>query len=134
MPNDEDPAYEVGYGKPPQRTRFKQGESGNPRGRPRGSKNLAVLFERELSEQVVINENGRRKKITKQAAMVKHLVNKAVSGDRRLMELLLSEIRALEARIASNPSNPGLDEADREVMRQIHDRMRRLMQGEKEGG
>jgi hypothetical protein len=122
----------VGYGKPPQHTRFKKGESGNPTGRPKGSKNLTTLLEKELKQRVVVTENGRRRSITKQEAMVKHLVNKAVSGDRALMQLLLEEIRLLEVRAASSPSGTNLDEADREVMRQIQERMRHLMRGENE--
>jgi Family of unknown function (DUF5681) len=57
--------YEVGYGKPLRETRFKQGQSGNVRGRPRGSKNLATVMLKELSERLTISENGRRRKITK---------------------------------------------------------------------
>ena len=132
MPDNRDSDYQVGYGKPPQHTRFKKGESGNPTGRPKGSKNLTTLLEKELKQRVVVTENGRRRSITKQEAMVKHLVNKAVSGDRSLMQLLLDEIRLLEARAASSPSGTNLDEADREVMRQIQERMRGLMKGEKE--
>ncbi len=132
MPDNRDSDYQVGYGKPPQHTRFKKGESGNPTGRPKGSKNLTTLLEKELKQRVVVTENGRRRSITKQEAMVKHLVNKAVSGDRPLMQLLLDEIRLVEARAASSPSGTNLDEADREVMRQIQERMRRLMKGEEE--
>jgi hypothetical protein len=132
MPDNRDSDYQVGYGKPPQHTRFKKGESGNPTGRPKGSKNLTTLLEKELKQRVVVTENGRRRSITKQEAMVKHLVNKAVSGDRPLMQLLLEEIRLLEARAASSPSGTNLDEADREVMRQIQERMRGLVKGEKE--
>jgi hypothetical protein len=132
MPDSRDSDYQVGYAKPPQHTRFKKGESGNPTGRPKGSKNLTTLLEKELKQRVVVTENGRRRSITKQEAMVKHLVNKAVSGDRPLMQLLLDEIRLLEARGASSPSGANLDEADREVMRQIQERMRRLMKGEEE--
>jgi Family of unknown function (DUF5681) len=134
MPDNRDSDYQVGYGKPPQHTRFKKGESGNPTGRPKNSKNLTTLLEKELKQRVVITENGRRRSITKQEAMVKHLVNKAVSGDRPLMQLLLEEIRLLEARAASSPSDASIDEADREVMRQIQERMRRLMKGEEENG
>jgi hypothetical protein len=65
MPTEQNPEYEVGYKKPPQRSRFKKGESGNPNGRPRGSKNLATLLEKELRQRVVVNENGRRRSITK---------------------------------------------------------------------
>jgi hypothetical protein len=132
MPDNGDSDYPVGYGKPPQHTRFRKGESGNPSGRPKGSKNLTTLLEKELKQRVVVTENGRRRSITKQEAMVKHLVNKAVSGDRALMQLLIEEIRLLEARAASSPSGTNLDEADREVMRQIQERMRGLMKGEKE--
>jgi hypothetical protein len=132
MPDNRDSDYQVGYGKPPQHTRFKQGESGNPTGRPKGSKNLTTLLEKELKQRVLVTENGRRRSITKQEAMVKHLVNKAVSGDRSLMQLLLEEIRLSEARLASSPSNANLEEADHEVMRQIEERMRQLMKGEKE--
>jgi hypothetical protein len=67
--------------------------------------------------------------------MVKHLVNKAVSGDRPLMQLLLVEMRLLEARAAlSSSGKEVLAEADREVMRQLQERMRRLIQaGGKDG-
>src|SRR5260370_10634823 len=55
----------VGYCNPPERTRFKKGRSGNPQGRPRGTFNMATVLERTLREKVVINENGKRKTITK---------------------------------------------------------------------
>jgi hypothetical protein len=134
MPDNRDSDYPVGYGKPPPHTRFKKGESGNPTGRPKGSKNLTTLLDKELKQRVVVTENGRRRSITKQEALVKHLVNKAVSGDRPLMQMLLDEIRLLEARATSSPSGTNLSEADREVMHQIQERMRRLMKGEKENG
>jgi Family of unknown function (DUF5681) len=127
MPTEQNPEYEVGYKKPPQRSRFKKGESGNPNGRPRGSKNLATLLEKELRQRVMVNENGRRRSITKQEAMVKHLVNKALSGDRRLLQLMLEEIRLLEARAASS-ATATIDDADHQVMRQIQERLRRAAQ------
>ena len=132
MPDNRDSDYQVGYGNPAHHTWFKKGQSGNPTGRPRGSKNLTTLLEKELKQRVVVTENGRRRSITKQEAMVKHLVNKAISGDRQLMQLLLDEVRLLEARVASSPSGASLDEADREVMHQIQERMRGLMKREKE--
>jgi Family of unknown function (DUF5681) len=52
---------DVGYGKPPQATRFKKGVSGNPKGRPKGSLNIATVFTKTLRERVVINEHGQRK-------------------------------------------------------------------------
>ena len=75
--------YPVGYGKPPGKTRFEKGKSGNPAGRVRGSKNVSKLLLQALSEPVTVNENGERKRITKGEAMVKQLVNKGASGDAR---------------------------------------------------
>jgi Family of unknown function (DUF5681) len=123
----EHPEYEIGYKKPPRQTRFKRGESGNPSGRPKGSKNLATLLEKELRQRVVVNENGRRRSITKQEAMVKHMVNKALSGDRRLLQLMLEEIRLLETRAASS-ATAIIDDADQQVMRQIQERLLRAAQ------
>ncbi len=62
--------YSVGYGKPPEHTRFKKGHSGNGQGRPRGVKNLATLLGAALDEKVIVTENGRRRKITKREAII----------------------------------------------------------------
>ena len=82
--------YEVGYGKPPKPTQFKQGQSGNPRGRPKGSLNIATTLERELNQRVVIKENGHARTITKFEAVLKQLVNKAASGDAKAIQFLVS--------------------------------------------
>src|SRR5215472_13361203 len=76
MPPEASRDYEVGYGKPPRHTRFKKGQSGNPRGRPRDSKNLKTLLNDALDEPVVVTEEGRRRKITKREAIVTQLVNR----------------------------------------------------------
>ena len=81
--------YEVGYGKPPRETRFKQGQSGNVRGRPRGSKNLATVMLKELSERLTISENGRRRKVTKRKAIIKQVINKAAAGNPRLIQIIV---------------------------------------------
>jgi Family of unknown function (DUF5681) len=80
----------VGYGKPPKRTRFKPGQSGNPNGRPKGGKNLKTDLVEELSERVPVTENGRPLKISKQRLMVKALIAKAVKGDTRAAGILIS--------------------------------------------
>jgi Family of unknown function (DUF5681) len=83
--------YSVGYGKPPLHSRFKAGQSGNPRGRPRGTKNRITILNQTLNERVLVTDNGKRKSITKQEAIFKQLVNKAASGDHRAAQLLLSD-------------------------------------------
>src|SRR5438128_100740 len=81
--------YQVGYGKPPRHTQFKKGQSGNPKGRPKGSENFAKLTRRILNEKIVIRENGERRTITKWQAALKQLVNKGASGDLRAIRELL---------------------------------------------
>jgi hypothetical protein len=93
MFNDDD---SVGYRKPPRDTRFKKGVSGNPRGRPRGSSNIAKLVHRTLRERVAIQENGRRRFITKAAAIAKQLVLKAASGNLRALDQVTRLHRAAE--------------------------------------
>lgn len=75
--------YDVGYQKPPKKSQFQPGKSGNPKGRPKGSKNLRTLLEEELLQIVTIKENGCAKGISKKQALIKQIVNKAASGDLR---------------------------------------------------
>ena len=81
--------YAVGYGKPPKHSRFQPGQSGNPKGRPKGSLNLAMALNRALREKVPIIEHGRPRLITKLDAAVKGLVNRAVKGDAKAMQQML---------------------------------------------
>jgi uncharacterized protein DUF5681 len=105
MATKRDSDYQVGYGKPPRHSRFKKGSSGNPKGRPRDSKNAATLLNEALSEQVVISENGRRRTITKKEAIVTQIVNKAASGVHRAIQLLLvNQIPLIEARLEPSQS------------------------------
>ena len=76
-----DKDYKVGYGKPPQRTRFRKGQSGNPRGRPKGARGLKADLRAELSEKVKVTEHGRTRHLTKQQVIVKTLAAKAIRGD-----------------------------------------------------
>src|SRR4051794_16039152 len=88
--------HSVGYGRPPMQTRFKKGISGNPNGRPKGTRNFATILLTILREKVVFNENGKRMVITKLDAVVKQLVNKAASGDLRATSQLVSLVRTAE--------------------------------------
>jgi hypothetical protein len=106
MSLDKKSKYQVGYAKPPRKTRFEKGKSGNPAGRVKGSRNVSKLLLEALSEPVVVNENGERKRITKGEAMIKQLVNKGASGDARSIQLLLAEMRSrLESELPSDQTS-----------------------------
>ena len=102
----DDEKYSVGHGRPPRHTRFKKGESGNPRGRPKGSKNVATVLAEVLNARVPANVNGRRRLITKLYAVMTQLVNKAASGDPRSIQILLNEIRQIRSDRALYPAPP----------------------------
>lgn len=74
------PSYEVGYGKPPVHTRFKKGQSGNPRGRENGQKNLITLLHEEGDVLVQVMENGKRKTLPKKQVAAKAAWNVFVKG------------------------------------------------------
>ena len=87
--------YEVGYQKPPKHSRFRRGQSGNPRGRPQGTKNLKTDLMEELSEKIVVREGDRSQKISKQRALLKSVVNRAIQGDPRATAIALSTMMRL---------------------------------------
>ena len=110
--------YKVGYGKPPKGTRFKKGKSGNPRGRPKGSLNLATDLTAELGEHITVREDGRPRKVSKQRALIKSLMAKALQGDVRATASLL----ALYARVITEPppdDNQPIDADELQVLRRF---------------
>jgi len=110
-------ATKLGYGNPPKHTRFKKGQSGNPQGRPKGTLNMATVLERTLREKLVINENGKRKTITKLEAAVGQLTDKAASGDLKALQLLATLVRSADERgMKAAVPNSTLDEADEKVV------------------
>src|SRR5262245_45322045 len=80
----------VGYKCPPVATRFKPGQSGNPKGRKKGVRNFKTDVRNELDEVITVHVCGRAMKITKQRALVKALVTAAINGDMRATTALVS--------------------------------------------
>ena len=118
---------EVGYRRPPRHTRFEKGRSGNPRGRPKGGKNVASVLLDSVHEAVTVREGGRRKNITKLEAMAKQLANKAASGDARASQLLVQMLQASEGRGDRQAPPMVMDEADERVVQQLFARVREMM-------
>jgi len=104
------------YRKPPTKTRFKPGQSGNPNGRPRGSVNLKTDLRSELSEKIRIREGERSLKVSKQRAMLKALVAKALKGDARAANVVLTLVGRLFEAEAVAEQVPALTSDDQAIL------------------
>lgn len=107
--NGED-GYEIGYKKPPKRTRWKKGESGNGRGRPKKRVKLSdfeTAFEGALNTLISVSENGSVRQIKKLNALATQTVNKALKGNHQATNLVLS-IFARRAAAGSEDTPLGL--------------------------
>jgi hypothetical protein len=102
--------YKVGYGKPPNDTRFKKGRSGNPSGRPKAKKTLIALQDKILNENVVVTENGRRTKMSKREFVLRQLWKMAATGDTNAMRLFIGLEKA-----AAERENNVIDQDSRNV-------------------
>ena len=121
-----DGSYPVGYRKPPKRTRFQPGQSGNPRGRPKGTKNLKTDLMEELGEKIVIREGDRSQKVSKQRALLKSVVNRAIKGDARAIGIALSTMMRLLDTGEGAPTvvEPLLDD-ERDILGAFEERVKR---------
>jgi Family of unknown function (DUF5681) len=86
----------VGYKRPPEHSRFKKGQSGNPRGRQRKKTSVTDVVAEELQSTVFINENGSRKKTNKLQLLFKQVVNLAITGKCQPLVLALKLLDTLE--------------------------------------
>ena len=108
--------FEVGYGKPPKETQFKKGESGNPQGRPKGTKNLKTELMEELQEQILVREGRFEKTVSKQRAMLKSLTANAVKGDTRAATLILNLVYRLFHADEADDAEVDLTKEEREIL------------------
>jgi hypothetical protein len=121
--SEPDESYEVGYGKPPRQSRFQKGTSGNPKGRPKGSKNLASIILKEGNQRVRINGPRGSRTVTKIEATVMQLGNKSAQGDLRASREFLALIQRSEESLASGAGPIAVSELDQQVMENLRKRM-----------
>jgi len=86
------PDYVVGYGRPPKASQFVAGKSGNPRGRPKGSRSVGAVLQDIIQQKIVVTENGKTRRIPALEVMLRRLANDAMRSDAGATKLLLSLI------------------------------------------
>jgi uncharacterized protein DUF5681 len=101
-------SHDVGYRKPPKQTQFKSGQSGNPKGRPKGSRNFSTDVLSTLRSPVKVNKGGRARNISTQLATLLVLRDKALRGDFKAADHLLD----LASRYNAGQQSPAVCELD----------------------
>ena len=123
----DEPAENVGPGRPPRHTRFKPGQSGNPHGRPKGSKNFATILQQQLRKKVTITVDGKPKRMAVQEVIARRLANDSMKGTTKAMELL---IRLTSAKSDAGAGNDAARETvlpDKDALRRIQKRIAKLV-------
>jgi Family of unknown function (DUF5681) len=96
----------AGYKRAPGTGRFKPGVSGNPRGRPKGSRNLQTELKEVMSETVVIRKNGKHRRVSSQRAILMRLRQMALDGDGRAI------VKLIDTQLKVNPATSSEDQAE----------------------
>lgn len=128
-PSEETPAaserpYEVGFGKPPRATQFQKGRSGNPRGRPKGSRNIETLYREVLEMKVKTSVGGQVQTISALKAVIIKQMQKALAGDARSIEAIIDAQLQYAERQDARHEEQELDDRSMAVLERARERMR----------
>jgi hypothetical protein len=110
-------SYQVGYCRPPEHRQFKPGQSGNPRGRPKGPKSIEKVL-RQALERRAPDPRGGGRKITLLQLIMEGLVVGAAKGDHRKIRLLLGLLDSFRDSEAGAANFQELDATDRQILEQ----------------
>lgn len=110
----------VGYGQPPRAHQFKPGQSGNPKGRPKGAKNEATILHDLLYRKIPIREAGKTRKITVLEAMLLRFTEDSLKGNTKSAAFLLNRHHVITA---GQPQHAQVDEDDREILEAFAQRL-----------
>ncbi len=114
---------EMGYGKPPKHGRFKKGRSGNPKGRPKGTKNFRTILQEQLAEPVSVRENGKVTRVSTQHAALMKLRAKALNGDHRALDRLLALAERYALEDAADEGERELSQSDQTIIEHFKERV-----------
>jgi len=104
-PNAEE---KTGYGRPPKHTQFKPGQSGNLKGRPKGSRNFGKILVDEINATAEFTERGRKFRLPKGQIAIRQMINKAATGDPKAFSAVMHWLEKLDALKNSPPTAPSV--------------------------
>lgn len=110
---------ESGYKNPPKHSQFPKGCSGNPAGKPKGSKNTLKLLDAVLEQKIKIQQEGKTISITKKQAMLMQLVNAAVKGEIKAIAALFPYMMQLDMKEEQSLETSKLSLKDEEILQQF---------------
>jgi Family of unknown function (DUF5681) len=119
-----------GYKRPPPRSRFKTGQSGNPKGRPKGGRNLKTDLTALLKQRVAIREDGELRQVSRQEAMLLSLFEKAVHGDIKASSQMFAMLMKMDIRDPAPQEPAVVTDNDRAI---VEDFLRRNLATNLEG-
>jgi hypothetical protein len=115
--------YLVGYKRPPEKTRFQKGISGNPSGRPRKTPSFSDRVKKELSSRQTINVGGQRLSLSTEDVLIKSFIQHAIRGtNAKAMELVLEwilDFQSVDAEKAKQVPRTSLPEITREALKKM---------------
>jgi hypothetical protein len=101
----------IGYKRPPAKSRFRKGQSGNPFGRRKGQRNMPAILNDILAQTVLVKQGNNSERMTKGEAAIKMIMSKAQNGDRRAIDAvtyLADKIGRLEDVNSATSSRGGI--------------------------
>jgi hypothetical protein len=114
MSSPRDGNYVVGKGRPPHGSRWKAGQTGNPKGRPKGKKDLLAYIADALRRTIKMKEAGAFRNVTVRKAIAMRMANQALMGDPKFISLIM----------AISKTNSLMAEREIVVWKKRHDRSR----------
>lgn len=122
--------YEVGYGRPPKHRRFRKGQSGNPKGRRKGSRALKTDLDEALKAKLSITVGGKKRSGTTQALAMYALAVKAATGDLKGARLLADLVMTVFGPDDRRGGEAKLSKQDAELLERLFERFEPEGQGD----
>lgn len=110
-------SYEVGYGQTPEHTRFKKGQSGNPKGRPKGAKGFKTILRKELLRTISVTEQGKSRKMSTFKVVLRKLSNDAMMGKPHAVKQIMEYCQQFLDEDSAAATEQILTESEQQLLR-----------------